>query len=262
MKTVKRISQGTIHAVSVTGGTIHATKADMAHVDYPFVPQLAIIRPDAELLHRWTADDMLVEDLGITLSAYSTKAKTLVTGAALAPAIQMDFTNYSYFVAMRGLGIPKYNTNTKQTGRCDYCASAYLYEVVQIPSGELVSVDGSKTLGQSVVVQSHGSIGREVYWTSATAMAVATNVTYGTHVLAQAPVVSGTTLTVKAPNYGITGNTKQMTSGAWSHITDIRYQYVIEAYRAPKGKGQDGWGLSSSILHVLGCIRNKSGALD
>ena len=93
-------------------------------------------------------------------------------------------------------------------------------------------------------------------------MAAATNVTYGTHVVSQAPVISGTTLTVKAPNYGITGNTKQMTSAAWSHITDIRYQYVVEAYRAPKGKGQDGWGLTSSILHLLSCVRDQDGALD
>ena len=258
---IKRISQGTIHAVSVAQGSVRAARADMAHVDYPFVPQLAVIRPDAELIHRWTADEMLVEDLGIALSAYSTKAKTFVTGAALAPTLQMDFANYNYFVAMRGLGIPQYNTETKQVGRCDYCASAYLYEIVQIPSGEIVAADGSKALGQSVAAQAT-SIGRQVYWTSATAMAAATNVTYGTHVVSQAPVISGTTLTVKAPNYGITGNTKQMTSAAWSHITDIRYQYVIEAYRAHKGKGQDGWGLTSSILHLLSCVRDQDGALD
>ena len=204
---------------------------------------------------------MLVADLGIALSAYSTKAKTFVTGATLAPTITMDFANYNYYVIMRGLGIPQYNTGTKQAGRCDYCASAYLYEVVQIPSGEIVAVDGSKALGQSVVIQTNGSIGREVYWTSATAMAAATNVTYGTYVLSQTPAISGTTLTVKAPNYGITGNTKQMTSAAWSHITDIRYQYVVEAYRAPKGKGEDGWGLTSSMRHVLDCVRNHDGAL-
>lgn len=258
---IKRISQGTIHAVSVAQGSIQAARADMAHVDYPFVPLLSVIRPDAELLHRWTADEMLVEDLGIALSAYSTKAKTFVTGASLSPTIPMDFAHYNYFVAMRGLGIPQYNTETKQVGRCDYCASAYLYEIVQIPSGEIVAVDGSKALGQSVAAQAT-SIGRQVYWTSATAMAVATNVTYGTHVVSQAPAISGTTLTVKAPNFGITGNTKQMTSAAWSHITDIRYQYVVEAYRAPKGKGQDGWGLTSSILHTLSCVRDQDGALD
>ena len=35
MKTVKRISQGTIHVVSIEGGALHAANADMAHVDYP-----------------------------------------------------------------------------------------------------------------------------------------------------------------------------------------------------------------------------------
>ena len=37
MKTVKRISQGTIHAVSVASGVLHVAKADIAHVDYPAV---------------------------------------------------------------------------------------------------------------------------------------------------------------------------------------------------------------------------------
>lgn len=37
MKTVKRISQGTIHAVSVASGALHVAKADIAHVDYPAV---------------------------------------------------------------------------------------------------------------------------------------------------------------------------------------------------------------------------------
>lgn len=35
MKTVKRISQGTIHVVSIEGGALHAANADIAHVDYP-----------------------------------------------------------------------------------------------------------------------------------------------------------------------------------------------------------------------------------
>ena len=35
MKTVKRISQGTIHAVSVSQGSVRAALAEMAHVDYP-----------------------------------------------------------------------------------------------------------------------------------------------------------------------------------------------------------------------------------
>ena len=255
IRALKRISQGNIHITSVKGGDVRAAKIDFAHVDFPFTPIMGVIREDAELLHSWSANDLLVADLEKTLSAYSTKAKTFVTGANLAPTITLDLDNYSYYVVMRGLGIPQYNTETKQAGRCDYCASTYLYEIVEVPAGEIVTVDGSKALGRNTVVLSNGSAGREVYWTSATAMTVASNITYGTHVLSQAPVVSGTTMTVKAPNYGITGNTKQMTSGAWAHITDIRYEYVVEAYRVKKGKSVDGWGLTSSLRHVLACVR-------
>ena len=218
-------------------------------------PKEYIIRQDAELIQQWTADEKIVEDLELTIPAYKTSAQVIHTGTALSPTITVDYTNYCYYILMRGLAIPTYNTTTKQKGRCDYGASAYLYELIEIPANTFKSVDGTKTLtSRNAAVTASGSSGRELYWTSATAIGVANNVTYGAYVTGQAPTLSGTTLTVKAPTYGIRGSTTYMTSGAWGTMTDIREQYVIEVYRAPKTTSQislNGWQLSSNISDAV-----------
>lgn len=215
-----------------------------------------VIRPDAELVQTWTADEYLVADLGLTIPAYATSAKTILTGAALSPVIAMDRTNYSYYVTMRGLAIPQYNTETKVKGRCDYGETAYLYEVMYVPANEFETIDGSKAItAVNQAVTANGSSGREIYWTSASAIAVANNATYGAYVTGQAPTLSGANLTVKAPIYGIRGNTTYMTSTAWGQITDIREQYVIQVWRAPRGD-VDGWGLLTSIRSIAENVRN------
>lgn len=224
------------------------------------VPKEYIIRQDAERIQSWTGDEKVVEDLGLTLPAYKTSAQVIHTGAALSPTISVDYTNYCYYILMRGLAIPTYNTTTKQKGRCDYGASAYLYELIEIPANTFKSVDGTKTLtSRNAAVTASGSSGRELYWTSASAIGVANNVTYGAYVTGQTPTLSGTTLTVKAPTYGIRGSTTYMTSGAWGTMTDIREQYVIEVYRAPKTTSQislNGWQLNSNISDVVWCASN------
>ena len=214
-------------------------------------PQEYIIRPDAELIQQWTADEKIVDDLELTIPAYKTSAQVIHTGAALSPTISVDYTNYCYYVLMRGLAIPIYNTTTKQKGRCDYGASTYLYELIEIPANTYKTIDGSKTYtSRNAAITASGLSGRELYWTSATAIGVANNVTYGAYVTGQAPTLSGTTLTVKAPTYGIRGSTSYMTSGAWGTMTDIREQYVIEVYRAPKAP-MNGWQMSSNIHDVV-----------
>lgn len=218
-------------------------------------PKKYITRPDAELIQQWTTDEKIVEDLGLTLPAYKTSAQVIHTGTALSPTITMDYTHYCYYILMRGLAIPQYNTTTKQKGRCDYGASSYLYELIEIPANTFKTIDGTKThTSRNAAVTASGSSGRELYWTSASAIGVANNVTYGAYVTGQTPTLSGTTLTVKAPTYGIRGSTTYMTSGAWGTMTDIREQYVIEVYRAPKTTSQislNGWQLSSNVSDVV-----------
>lgn len=215
------------------------------------------IRGDAELVQSYGADELLVEDLEIALPAYSTTAKTIVTGAALSITVPLDYANYNYYVEMRSLTIPIYDTETKQKGRADYTANSYHYEIVEVPASEIETVEGKVvSTSRSVAVNALGSAGREVYWTSATAVTFVTNSTYGPQSTGQAPTVSRGVLTVKAPNYSIRGSTTYMTSGAWGHMTDIRYQWKIEVWRAPKGNAADGWQHTQNIRRVFADVRN------
>lgn len=214
-----------------------------------------VMRPDAELVQRWAGDEKVVEDLELTLPEYKTSAQTIKTGAALSPVISMDLT-YRYYVAYFCLSEPIYSTDTKVKGRCEYGASAFLYEIAVIPANTIKTLDGSKAFAsRQIVNQANGSIGRELYWSSATAIAVNNAVTYGTYVSGQAPTISSTNLTVKAPIYGIRGNTTYMTSGAWSSMTDIREQYIVEVWRAP-AENSAGWGLATGMLDILADVAN------
>lgn len=218
-------------------------------------PIPVVLRPDAELVQRWTGDEKIVEDLGLTKPAYKTSAQTIKTGAALSPVVAMDL-DYRYYVAYFCLSEPIYNTETKVKGRCEYDASTFLYEIALIPANAIQTLDGTKSFAtRQLVAQSNGSIGREVYWTSATAIGVANNTTYGAYCSGQAPTISGTNLTVKAPIYGIRGNTTYMTSGAWSSMTDIREQWIVEVWRAP-AEACAGWGLATAMLDILEDVRN------
>lgn len=215
------------------------------------------LRGDAELVQSFSADELLVADRGVALPAYSTKAKTLVTGAALTPTIPLDYAHFNYYVEMRSLTIPIYDTTTKQKGQADYTANSYHYEVVEVPASEMETLEGKViSTSRSVAVTSLGSLGREVYWTSATAVTFVTNSTYGPQSTGQAPTMSSGVMTIKAPNYGIRGSTTYMTSGAWGHMTDIRYQWKIEVWRAPKGNAADGWQHTQNVRRAFECVRN------
>lgn len=212
-------------------------------------PIPVVMRPDAELVQRWTKDELVVEDLGLTIPAYATSAKTIKTGANLSPAVAMDL-DYVYYIAVFALSTPIYDTETKAKGRCDYTAAAYLYEVAHFPASTFHTLDGTKAhTSRQLVVQANGSIGREMYWTSATAVGINNANTYGANATGVAPTISGTSLTAKYPTYGIRGSTTYMTSGQWSHITDIREQWVVEVWRAP-AEGCAGWGLSTAMLDI------------
>lgn len=220
-----------------------------------------VIRSDAEVVQTFSADVMLVADLGKTIPSYSTSAQTIVTGTSLTPTISLDYNHYDYFITMRGLSIPEYSTTTKVKGRSDYMATSYLYEYVSIPASEIKTVDGSKTYtSRSALLIAHGSTARQIYWSSATAIGVSTSTSYGTYVASQSPTLSGTTLTIKAPNYGIRGSTTQMSSSAWSSMTDIRYEYVIQVWRAPKAD-IEGWEHMTSIRSIINDVNNNHGTL-
>ena len=218
-----------------------------------------VLRPDAELVHRWEQDQYLIADQGIELPAYSTTAKTLKATANLTPVIAID-ADYDYFVVERLYCKPDYSDDTVAKGRYEYFLSAYLYELIEIPANTLKAFNGKTVTAVQRAFAGQGFI-RGLYWSSATALALYTATTYGVAMGITAPAISGTNITVKAPTELIRGSTTYLTSAMWKLITDIRFQYVIEAYRAPKNNlNIDGWGESQNVLHILEC-ENGDGKL-
>ena len=242
--------------------------ADGSYTNGSFVvPPLkrGVLRPDAELVKTWSHDSLFVTDDEGTISAYSTTAKTLHTGAAITPTQSLSLANYRYFVLVRCLTIPVYNTNTKQAGRPDYSVTSGLYEIAEVDASTFTSLDGAKTYAtRYTTVYAAGAGYRMPYWTSATGFGVYTASSYGVHQTLVAPTISSSTsatptLTVKDPNLVIRGSTTYLTSATWGTLTDIRRQYVIELYRISKANDTlTGWGVWSQMLHIRDCVNTTN----
>ena len=57
----------------------------------------------------------------------------------------------------------------------------------------------------------------------------------------------------------IRGNTSYYTSTYFNATTDIRYQYVIQVYRAPKNTlNKDGWNITQGVKTIVDCVNNNN----
>ena len=79
--------------------------------------KFGVLRPDAELIKTFSYDKYIVEDEEVTLPAYNTTAETLKASETLTETVATDLTTYNYYVLIRMLTIPKYNTNAIAKGR-------------------------------------------------------------------------------------------------------------------------------------------------
>lgn len=222
--------------------------------------QMGVLRPDAELVEKWTMDQYAVADLGLTIPAYSTANATLKTGATLA-TLTGDPLKYRYFITERMLTIPEYSITTLAKGREEYTMGFAQYEWLYNPAGQQQTIiNPSKAYGVYSQMQA-ATLGREVYWSSATAVGVYTSSAYGANQVFVAPTIaSNKTLTIKSPQIAIRGHTSYLTSTFFNAITDIRCQYVIELWRVPL-TGIDGWVIGTQMDSVLDDIKNNGGTL-
>lgn len=219
------------------------------------VLKMGVLRNDAELVQTWSKDSMFVSTDGGTIPAYSTTAQTLIAGADLTPTASLTYASYNYYVLVRTLTIPSYNTATIEKSRNEYSVTSAMYEIFEIPASTFKTLDGSKAVtSRSTNVVSAGTAQRLLYWSSATAVALYHS-TNGVYQAPTAPTISSSTLTLKNPSLQIRGHTSYLTSTVWGTISDIRYQYVIELYRAPKGNlNLNGWGMYTQAMHIVDCV--------
>lgn len=224
------------------------------------VLKMGVIRNDAELVKTWSHDSLFVTDDNGTIPAYTTSATTLVASSNIGTTYTVDMTNYDYFVLIRGLTIPVYNTSTPAKSRNEYAVMSAAYELVNYPANTYTSLVGNKTYASNfpIISSSYASYCM-LYWSSATAVKLYNATSYGVAQTVAAPSISGSTLTVQSPTLKIRGSSTYLTSGVWGTITDIRWQYIIECYRAPKGHlNLNGWGLLQQGLHIVDCAESTN----
>ena len=224
---------------------------------------LGTLRPDAELIKTYTYDKLINNDEEITIPAYTTTATTLLASVNLSPTISLDYANYNYYILERFLTIPIYKDsvkNTKAKGRVEYCATSQIYEVAEIPANNFIAlVDGTTKYTSRTLTNTAQAFTRLLYWSSATAVTPYSTAAYGTYQTVTAPAVSSGVLTLKSPAFGIRGHTTYFTSTFMNGLSDIRYQYVIEVYRAPKNNlNLNGWGSFQNLQKVVDCVNTTN----
>ena len=218
-----------------------------------------VLRPDAQLVQTYTFDQMAVEDLELTIPAYTTTATSLKATANLSPTITIDLATDTFFVVERFLTIPEYSITTVGKGRQEYTYCTYIYELARVPADEFKSIDGSKTITSITNIIGTMSSYRELYWSSTTALTAYASNAYGCYQTPTTPAISGSTLTIKTPVLGIRGSTSYFTSTYMNAVTDIRYQYVIDVYKAPKpAMGIDGWITNEVVNHIIDCANSTT----
>ena len=226
--------------------------------------QYGVLRPDATLVHSVSYDKYITADEGVEIPAYTTTSKTLLASETLSETVSMDLTNYNYMVLIRMLSIPTYDVTTKGKGRTEYCFGSALYEVCEFPANTFTSIiePTRKLTSRSTSIYVVGNGSRQVYYTSSTAIGAYASAAYGPNQTVTAPSFSGTTLTLKTPVLIIRGHTTYYTNTYMNATTDVRYQYIIDVYRAPKGNlNLDGWGVYTQSMHIVDDVQNNGGTL-
>lgn len=227
-----------------------------------------ILRPDATVFQTYTYDQLIKADNqldeGVTFPTYSTTLVTLRGVKDLTPTLTLDQTNYNYYIIERFLTIPIYNITSKAKGRFEYATGCAMYEFVDIKSNDFKALlDGTtynNTYAHTLVAT--GSAYRDLYWNGNSTLEIYSGSSYGTNQSLASPTFSNGVLTLRSPSCSIRGSTTYLTSTYYNAITDIRYQYIIQVYRAPKNTlNRDGWSISQGIMNIVDCVNNNNQTL-
>lgn len=221
--------------------------------------KMGVIRPDAELVKTWSDDFLAVDDVGITIPAYSTSAQTLIGASTIEDAPTLDLQNYSYYMLSRILIIPIYNTSTVATSRNEYYIFNGLYEIQYAPANTYTALVNNTSYTTAFAnIKSTTGYGT-IYWSSTSALGRFTS-SYGVYQSPTTPSISTDgTLIIYKPSLNMRGSTTYLTSAVWSTITDIRQQYKLELYRVPVPVNSNnirGFNFTSQEYSIINNINN------
>lgn len=207
-----------------------------------------------ELVKSWTYDKKIVQDGVIeAMPSYSTSNESLVDAATI-ETLTLNTGDYYYYIFDRFLTIPIYDTTVLSTGMEEYhfvvkngwIYPGTTYKAISDPTKTTGSIASSTSYLNTVLV----------YW-GPSALESTTTSGYGAYQSVSSSITftaSTREFSVKSPSLRIRGNTTYFTQTAWSHLTDVRYQYVLDLYRTPKtGDFRNYWG---QFDHVLDCVNS------
>lgn len=222
-----------------------------------------VMRPDAEKVYTLSYDKYIVADEGVTYPAYTTTSQTLKASQTISPTVARDPANYNYYVAQRALSIPEYSVTTKAKGRVEYSYASAFYEIVDYPANTISALlNNTKVTALSYSIFSAGNNVGLVYWSSGTALARYASAAYGVAQTITAPTCTASAITIKTPALITRGHTTYFTNTYMNAVTDVRYQYIIEVYRAPKDHlNFNGWGLFNMSDHIMDCVHSSTHTL-
>lgn len=273
------VSGGSSGILTATGNTQYQmykrTSADLTETDgtvtapLGYYPQNAsktveikpvLMRPDAEKIATYTYDKWAVEDEGLTLPAYSTSAQTIMASANLEPTLSLSFNDYDYYVVQRHFCYPTYSITTKAKGRVEYYFASYCYEASAIPGGTYIAfVNGTTKISGNSVMNAATTAARLFYWSSGSAVALYSSTSTGLYMTPVSPTISSSVMTIKSPTFGTKGSGTYFSSTFANAMTDVRFQYVIEVYRAPKGHlNVDGFSVLQNEQIIADCVNSAT----
>lgn len=227
-----------------------------------FVPKMGVIRPDATLVKSWTYDKQLVRDESVTIPAYSTSAKTLLSSQSLTQSV--DTSSYDYFIFVAGLITPIYNTAAVAKGRLEHWMGVSVFEYTNTDKSLFVASTGKNIASNTASTVAMYSR-RLFYWSSGTSYTQTSSSSYvsygvyfnGTHNMS----ISNGTLTVSISQVSMRGNASYFSQTYWEAMTDARVQYIAAIYSVPRTTADtSGWSVNMLTNH-LGNAANNGGAI-
>lgn len=228
----------------------------------------SVLRADAELIRTYSDDFLAVQDENITIKQpYDTTSRTPLAGGArltttTSNGVAVDLDNYDYLVLQRALTIPIYNTTSIAKGRQEYQIQVMRHQLFNSPTAQLKAIVNNQSYTSASASVGGSYVSRLLYWSSGTALGLYTGLSYGVLQSLQAPTITSNRIILKSPSIIVRGYASYLASTFYNALTDIRAQYIIDIYRAPKGHlNVNGWGFLDDMTKVIQCTNTTNHTL-
>ena len=216
----------------------------------------------AKLVKKWTYDKFWVEDEGETIPAYTTTTTTLRSSSTL-ETITVYANDYDYYIIGKMLVYPLYSNRPAGTFE-EFFARSYIGAFLNREANTVTGPAYGRTNGSRIQLtqnDTHYSLGYGSDTSTFNAGTFDYGATMGANYTQWSATSAGGTATIKTPTFKIRGGSSYLNQTSWELITDIRFQYIYELYRA---KSSDACPMANSALimaHIFDCMGSEKHTL-